>query len=516
MPDVALSCSLEKQSVLPHEAFWVVVEAKSLGAASVELPDPDGPVPFVHRLFSEDEGELCHNFSAKRYRVVKDPNARRSPGLPPRRLGPGGVLRYRYDFAGVLSEDVRPGRYAVEVSLGVGANGLVAPRVPLEVLPPRAVALVAVAQDVEGGSSGLLAAASDGGTRVMQWDAQPKNATLLALREREVVTGSVTDMAAGLDNPEHMSERWFAWLADGQLTAIRTWDRSLSRRCGPIKLELQEPRLLAVGRKLANGDGQFLVAGQGLVRRLVLEGEVVPEDSGEEDPDATPGLVAPPDPSGPPRLESHDHAWPGGALPQHLQARYQPDGGIQLVGVVQDGDTCRVVVAELGDGPLEPRTCFELEAPCSGLAVPPWQEAGEGYADALFGPLGEDDAREYVFVRLPLDEGAAEAREWRFAEAAVLPEPKPEDEEAVPSAIEGWQLCRGPAAHPPLAARVGPHFLLGWPSKGGKSWEPLGGELAADARLRLLACARPDAYKRKLYALLIDPVAGMRTLPLGR
>jgi hypothetical protein len=479
VPPLELKVSLLRAEVIAGEAIALTVTVHNRGDAAIRVHSSESQSPFVFQLLPIEAGRAGYTLSQHQYQVVISGGDPPPPYTPPMEdLAPGAEVVHTCDPARYATEPILSGRYRLVAHYALGDQEFASPPVELAIVVPRVETFAGLVGPV---TNSLALAFShrtaDGSVALFQRESPPGKPDLgVALRCQESGPNSrITGVAQAAELGEMSGRRWIAWLEGERIGALMAGMTRRSANLEPVPAGLSSPRLLPVGRKHDDGRAVFLVAGIEGGKPRVREFTFTVKE--------------------PPTVRTLDLG--GATVPEHLLARYQPDGSDAQVTLVW-AETAGGAVAiyrrsyPAGDPGAGGERELLLKRPGSLLAMELLPVGGES-VDVLFGPVGTSG--KYSYLRIPLP-GAKPAVERLF--------------DGPGGKVDGWAIAGPQADGFAVIAKVGERLI--WSRiEPGEGWHLIASGSGQATYMSLFALG-----DRRLWAAWYDPQSGIRYQPLPR
>ena len=480
MAPLNLSIAPLSSDVVSGERLGVRVVVTNPGPQAAVVAGPKSPSEFEFVL-RPDDGRAPRTLTAVAARLARtiDP----PPPLPRATvtLAPGDSATYEDDLAAYATSPLPPGRYALTVALGAGADRNESPAVALTVVPPAVRALAAVID--RSGASRLVStfahATAGGDVVIFQRESRPQlPADGVSHRRATVVApGPATvAVAVGVELDRQRGGRWFGWQHGDAIGAGIAENVRIFQRVEPVPVGLGAVALHHVGWQPTINDAVFAALGTAADGRVALAAVSVTGRGAHAIATAPLGIAS---------------------VPAHWAVRWQRGGASPRFDVVwarrSEGRT-RVEHQVATPGALAPAvtvTLLDSAEPVVALALDPVD--GPGVADVLVGPAADG---QLTLLRLPLGGGPPRGR-WTAAAPADRDGRRP----------TAWALG-APAMGDPIALAGLGASLLSWRVAKGDAWTSLPAGAGPASHLTLAPVAG------RAWAVWAEPESGLRYAPV--
>jgi hypothetical protein len=465
VPPFELQLQASKREILFQESLDLRISLTNRGSQAVQAPDPSGGCPASFALMALHEDTALYSFSEAGYWMATDPNRSMRSETPMASLAPGSTFTYEADLGQLMTSAVLPGRYRVVASLALGGQSVESAAVELAILAPQ-VGLYS--EFVTGTDDKLIALFSqknrDGSVSLLERESASGAPWLGTAFRRTTLGAAPSTLAMAVNYAERLGGYWFAWLEEDRVGAGYGWGKGLNSIVPAVPTGLASPHLVERGRRLLDGRAAFLVAG--------LEGR---QPALRE---FTYRYVPDPDEDKRPNPEIRTLPFGGSVVPSQVLARYGDGAEIELVWPEEQAGQTRIWSRSYGpDG--APKVLYVRRDPVAAIAL------GDSTVEALFGT---------TLVSIPLS-GQGQPSEWRLT---------PPDQGA-----EAWTVAALPGGSPTVLARRGQELLCWWPPSPAPQ-AVIARDAGAATHLRLAPLHRPDAARRRVYAIWVDPERGIQ------
>ena len=462
----------------PQDPTWLIgtpfpvdVTMTNTGAGAIEVPDPNGPSPFVYDLNPQDPTGIARALSERSARLALRPDARRQPPVQLVSLAAGAKQQLHEDLGDYLVEPTPAGSYALRaVYQPPQGPALQSTPVPVRLRAPEPSHLVhAAAPSIPFVSTAFVEAGGDGPQVLYLREVVSDGHALVGSAYPLPVPddGAIEQLAVSISDGPAQYFRWVAWRVGDTVHAgfAQSWSPRLVD--APAEPALRELALSPVGWQYGVAEAEFAALGLGDDGRPMLATMAFFVEDGDR---AELSLA----PTG---LDDLPSAWTlarssgrGAKARYRLVAASRTDTGLAVDGIALGGATPGPAVAlHRGDGPL------------AAMAVSATPAASKPFVDLLLGPTGKE-RRTMTFLRVGLDDGERLlGKAWRFpAQLAnrapgaswVLPQ-IPTDEPLIMTNLDGRLLVieiddelrftsvdPGPVSHPALLQTGGGLWAL--------------------------------------------------------
>ena len=258
------------RAVLPGEQFLVETTFENHGARAAQVPNRQGPSPFVYELLAEKNRAVLLSISM----IMRDERRMRDL-LPPKMfpmemLGPGESLSRDEDLAEYLNAGIAPGKYLLRAKYPHDQPVAETALAPITVLTPKYESFSsAVCPRLQILTSVFAHRREDGGVLILQRDSLADPREGVFYRRLKLDAGPPVSVATAVNVVNAGSGRWFGWLRGGALQAAHGWGNRIITQPGPLVVGDGGARLISPGFQVDVGVGLFgVVVPQG--GRLML------------------------------------------------------------------------------------------------------------------------------------------------------------------------------------------------------------------------------------------------------
>ncbi len=449
--------------------FPVAVTMTNTGGEVIEVPDPQGPSPFVYELIPQDRDGIPRTLSKRSARLALRPDARRRPPVKLVSLAAGAGQQHHEDPGAYLFEPTPAGSYGLRaVFQPAGGRALLSAPVPVQLRTPEPLHLRhAAAPGIPFLSTAFVEAGADAKPTLYLRELITDGLALVGNAYPLPVAdaGAIEQLALTISDQPPQYFRWVAWRIGDAVHAgfAQRWSPRLLST--PARPGLRGLDLSPIGWQYDVAEAEVAALGLGDDDRPMLATMAF----GVEGADHADVSLAP---TG---LERLPQAWTlarsGG---RGSAARYWlvAASASETDGATEAKAGLAIEAVEVGGAtPGTPATLYRGDEPLTAMAISATPAAGEPFADLLLGPAGKEN-RTMTFLRVRLNDGEVLRRmAWRFpaqfldrapTASWALP-PIPADEPLILTNLDGRLLAieidekprftrvdPGPVSHPAL------------------------------------------------------------------